>query len=316
MAINTSIDFAVNRDDIITEALEQIGVLGEGETPTTDQITSSARTLNMMIKAWQADGLNLFAVDRVFLFLEKLQEEYTLSSTTTDRYTDSFTETTTSADATALDLVITLSSSTGIANGDTIGIINGTDSHWTTVASFAGNDVVLSAALPFSVSSGSTVYFFTDRTNRPMKIMESYIHIATSDTDIPMGNISRRRYNRLSVKATEGVTNQFYYDPQIGDGNLFVWPTAQSEADYLIMFVQRTLGDLDTISDNPDYPQEWFLPLALNLAVLIAPKYGVPDQEYFKVRQQAEMYYEMAREFDAETYTNIYFSPDYRGEEI
>ena len=97
MATSGSIDFIVTRDDIITEALELLGVLGEGETPNSDQLSSSARTLNMMVKTWQADGLNLFAVERQYLFTEKTVEEYSLSSSTTRQYTKTFVETTTSA---------------------------------------------------------------------------------------------------------------------------------------------------------------------------------------------------------------------------
>lgn len=60
MATSGSFDFSVDRDDIITEALQICGAIGDGETPTADQLTSCSRTLNMLIKAWQADGLQLF----------------------------------------------------------------------------------------------------------------------------------------------------------------------------------------------------------------------------------------------------------------
>ena len=67
MAVSGSTNFSVTRDDIINEALELLGVLGEGEVANTNQLTSASRTLNMMTKAWQADGLNLFAVQRSYL---------------------------------------------------------------------------------------------------------------------------------------------------------------------------------------------------------------------------------------------------------
>jgi hypothetical protein len=73
MAVSASIDFAATRDDIITEALEQLGVLGEGESPSANQLTSSSRTLNMMLKSWQATETNLFAIERTYLFLQKDQ---------------------------------------------------------------------------------------------------------------------------------------------------------------------------------------------------------------------------------------------------
>jgi hypothetical protein len=60
LATSGSFNFAATRDDIITEALEYCGELAVGQSPSTNQITSCARTLNMLIKAWQADGLQLF----------------------------------------------------------------------------------------------------------------------------------------------------------------------------------------------------------------------------------------------------------------
>ena len=61
MATSGSFDFVVNRDDLIEEALQQCGKLGDHESPTSDQLTSCSRTLNMLIKAWNAEGLKLWA---------------------------------------------------------------------------------------------------------------------------------------------------------------------------------------------------------------------------------------------------------------
>ena len=37
MATSGSVDFSITRDNIITEALQLTGVIGEGETPSTNQ---------------------------------------------------------------------------------------------------------------------------------------------------------------------------------------------------------------------------------------------------------------------------------------
>ena len=317
MATSGSTNFAVTRDDIINEALEMLGVLGEGETANTSQITSASRTLNMMTKAWQADGLNLFAVERMYLFTEKTQEEYSLSSATTDHVTTTFTETAVATAAVSGASTITVDSATGISDGDQIGIAQGTDVQWTTVnGTPAANVITLTAVLADDVIVDAVVYAYTTTADRPMKIMDSYIHLATSNTDIPIGKISRRRYNQLSTKDNTGIINQFYYDPQVTAGKLFVWPTTDDEKNYIVMFVQRTLDDLDSGTDNPDFPQEWYLPLTLNLAVLLATKYGLPATEYREIASQAQAYYEMARGFDEELYTSVYMSPDQRGEDI
>lgn len=60
MALSGSTNFTLDRDTIITDALIITGVLAEGETPSANQITSVGRTLNMIAKAWQSHGLNLW----------------------------------------------------------------------------------------------------------------------------------------------------------------------------------------------------------------------------------------------------------------
>ncbi len=54
MATSGSTDFSVSRDDIIKRALRIIGVLAQGETPTTNQTTEAAVALNGLVKAWEA----------------------------------------------------------------------------------------------------------------------------------------------------------------------------------------------------------------------------------------------------------------------
>lgn len=62
MPTSNSTDFSVTRDDIIKRALRLIGVVAQGETPTTDQTTEAALSLNGLVKAWQADGMPLWAL--------------------------------------------------------------------------------------------------------------------------------------------------------------------------------------------------------------------------------------------------------------
>ena len=62
MTTSNSTDFSVSRDDIIKRALRLIGAVAQGETPTTDQTTEAAIALNGLVKAWQADGMPLWAI--------------------------------------------------------------------------------------------------------------------------------------------------------------------------------------------------------------------------------------------------------------
>ena len=75
-----STDFSVTRDDIIKRALRLIGVLAQGETPTTTQVTEAAFALNGLVKAWEADGMPLWAIKQRDVQLVSGQSTYTLSS--------------------------------------------------------------------------------------------------------------------------------------------------------------------------------------------------------------------------------------------
>ena len=80
MATSGSFDFVLDRDDIITEALQQVGAIADGETPSSDQLTSCSRTLNMVMKAWQADGMQLYRKKEYTITLVASDNTYTFGS--------------------------------------------------------------------------------------------------------------------------------------------------------------------------------------------------------------------------------------------
>ena len=288
-----------------------MGVLAEGQSPNSDQLTSMARTLNMMVKAWQADGLNLFALRKLYVYLEKDKKEYNLSSSSTDHISAEYNRTTTSAVAASTDTTIEVTSITDMASGDYIGIkLDDGTMQWTTInGAPSGSTVTLTDALTDDVSSGVSVFFYTTKANRPMKIKNALVTNSIDDNDVPIWIVSRQEYIDLPNKDNTGQVNQIYYDPQVGTGVLSVWPVTDNVDKYLTIWVQRTLEDLDSASDDVDYPQEWYLPLALNLASLSCTKYGVPQIERSQINKMAMGYKILADSFDTED--GFQFQPEY-----
>ena len=318
MSTSGLITFDMSGNDIITEALELLGVLGEGETPTTAQFDSSRRTLNMMIKHWQADGLNLFAVERSYLFLEKGVVKYNLPGVGDTRYTTAVIETTTASAASSGATVVVVTDDTGISVGDWLGVYTEDSvlSWGVVVAPPVANSVTFAPALTGDVGAGAVVYAYKaapdvrDQATRPMLVLEAYLH-QPSATDIPLDLISRVDYYELSNKTTTGFVNQVYYDPQLELGNLFVWPSPANERNYVILLIQRTLDTfLNSVNDFADFPQEWFMPLSYNLARYLAPKYGTPQMDYARIMQQAREMYEVSKGFDTEMGNSMYLRPD------
>lgn len=81
MATSNSTDFIVTRDQIIAGALRLCGALALGETATTDQVTEASEALNMMVKAWQADGMALWAIKDYTLSLTLAAKTYEMGLT-------------------------------------------------------------------------------------------------------------------------------------------------------------------------------------------------------------------------------------------
>lgn len=59
MSLSGSTNYSLNRNQMINSALRIINVYTEAYTPSGFEVASAAETLNLMLKAWQADGLQL-----------------------------------------------------------------------------------------------------------------------------------------------------------------------------------------------------------------------------------------------------------------
>lgn len=301
MAVSGSIDFAATRDDLITEALEQLGVLGEGESPSANQLTSCSRTLNMMLKAWQADEVNLFAIEKTYLFLQNDQIKYELSSAG-DNWTTELINTAIATAASSTDTVIAVDDGASTANSDIIGIeLDGGSIQWTTISSGGGtNSITIAAALTDDAAVGNRVYAYTTKANRPMKIIEAALTDASDLTDIPLKVEPLRSYVSLTNKVSEGRPTTLYFDPQRVTSYVYVWPEPDRVDYFITLWVQRTLDDLDAATDDVDFPQEWFMAISLNLAVALSPKYGVTGTEFRQLQFLADYYLDLAKSYDTE----------------
>ena len=78
MAVSSSYDFSVTRDDVIKAAFRVIGILAPGDTPLAARVTTASEALNMMLKTWQAEGIGLWLNQEVTLFLQADDVDYSI----------------------------------------------------------------------------------------------------------------------------------------------------------------------------------------------------------------------------------------------
>ena len=79
----TQYDYSQNRDEIIKRALRLLGVIAQGENPTTVQTEEAAVALNGLVKAWQADGMPLWAIKTKSMPLKQGKKTYVLGESAT-----------------------------------------------------------------------------------------------------------------------------------------------------------------------------------------------------------------------------------------
>lgn len=280
MALSNSSDFGLITDSIIAEALELLGIYVTGGAVINTHKESCRRTLEMMVKAWGAEGIGLWKLVEAALFLEHEGYEYTIGPSG-DHCTASWVKTEIATAASSGGSTITVDSDTGISDGDYIGVeLDGGTLQWTTVNGAPSSEVVtLTDSLTDDVAVDNHVYTYTDKLQKPLRITEARIRIESEDdnddcSETVLDIKHRNQYMAIADKEATGTARLIYYDPQLTYGNLRVYPACDDVQHFIKFTAKIPIMDFDDAANSPDLPQEWMLALSWNLAILVAAKFG------------------------------------------
>jgi hypothetical protein len=313
MTTSNSSDFFLTRDQIIRAALEETGELAQDETIDGTRLASCALRLNSWVKSLMAQGAKLWAMKQATLFLSVGTSTYSLGATGT-HCTNSYIQTTLATDEATSSTSLSLTSTVGMAAGDYIGIVlnNGTI-HWTTISGAPGAPTTIAIGLTSAATLGNAVFTYTTKINRPQRLdVDSSNWHSFAGNDTPVRIISREEYTRLTTKTSPGKIVQAYYDPQLINGILKVWPTPNNATDVLQFWYERILEDFDSGSNTPDFAPEWGEALILGLASRIAPSMGnaaMSLSEKTDLKNRADTELLIAMNYDRAN-VSTYFQPD------
>ena len=123
--------------------------------------------------------------------------------------------------------------------------------------------------------------------------------------------ISHEEYQRLPNKTSTGKTNEIYYQPEIPDGFIHLWPEPNTSADRIRLTCQFPIEDFDTSAHNADLPQEWLYCLTWNLSKKLCPSFGVPLDTVQLVHAEADSLYAIMSAWDTEP-TSMFLAPAFR----
>jgi hypothetical protein len=273
--------------DIVSDALSLIRAKAAGEAADPDDYALSVRFLNRMVAQWQTMGMHVWTRKQGILFFQPSQAEYV---TGTDHIIDvsEFVETTSTAAAASAATVVPVTSVTGMTAGDNFGIkVDDGTIHWTTIDGIASLNVTVNDALDDDAASGARVYTYTTGLGKILRVKSSRRFEYTDGTngsEIEMIDLSNQDYFALPNKGTTGTPTNFYYRPQVTTGQFYFWPLP-SATDYLAKFTYYAeIGEFTSTADTADFPEEWVEALVYNLAVRVAPMFGVQVMPDIKER--------------------------------
>jgi len=308
-----SVTFNQTANAICEAALRKLGILAEGEVITGQMMIDTRAALNRLVKEWQTDGLHLWKQDEIVVFPKSSNPVYYTLGVSGDYavLNSNLVSTYISVAASSGATSITVNNDDGVVDGYYIGIVLDDDSiQWTTVnGTPAANVIQLDNALTDDVAINNKVYCFQSKTNKPLRILHGRVTI-DDDSEIELRNISHDDYFRLTNRNIVSRPTQYYYNPRLDDGRLYVYPLAQN-ALYLMKFtVESTIEDLLTGTENADFPQEWLNALIWNLAEEMGLEFGANLEKMQIIIAKAQKSYNKILGWDRET-TPITFQPTY-----
>ena len=312
MATSGSVDFNQTRNEIIQDALSLIGIYGVGRTVSSEDMSYCARTLNRMIKAWQAKGLHLWSKEEGVLFVADNVGEYTLGNGSSNAraclWSDAVITELNGAHS-ASDTALTVDDTTNMAASDIVGIVLDDDSvDWTTISSVdSSTQITVASGLSSAAADNNNVYTFTSRINKPLRIHDvRRVTGVSTRTEIPLTNVSHQEFQEISLKTNNGLPSQWHYDPDLTTGKLSLWPRPDDPEMYFRFTFERMIEDFDASTDNPDLPSEWLETIVYQLAYRLAPAFGV-DKNI--VQPEASVMLENMLSWDSEI-SSVQLVPD------
>ena len=310
MATSGSTDFATQRDDMIKASLRALGATTPGETPSNEQMQTAADELNRMIKHWVTFGDFLFVRQRAVLLPEIDKTVFSIGGTGDHAVAETgYTKTEIKVAAVATDTAIDVDDTTGMTAADYIGIeLDDGTMHWSTIASVTDSDtVVIDNAIETGDAAAvdNNVYFYTTKLGRPLAIEDAFIRNDNAH-DTELLAISDDAWRRFGQKTSEGVVNQFHYEPTLTNGTLYIYPEHNDPKGIIFFKAHRLFEDMDAAANNFDFPVEWETAIKWNLAQELIPEYAVPIQERSFIKERADETLSQCLGFDREN-SSVFF---------
>jgi hypothetical protein len=117
----------------------------------------------------------------------------------------------------------------------------------------------------------------------------SQIFLGNTPTEIPLARMNRDDYTNLPNKSFQSNRSlQFWYDRQIPNPIMHLWPVPNSGAttSQLVIWVQRYIMDVGTMTQELEVPQRWYEAIVSMLAAKLALEIAEVDPSMIPLLDQ------------------------------
>ncbi len=309
-------DFTLTAGQIVAEAFDLLQMGVEGEKLTEDMFSRGLRSLNLVLRTLQADGILLATYEDGSIWMNPDQERYVIENEFAANF---YQQRELAQDATAGATTVFLSLDP--ANIRFFGITDDPDFDWfigildnnrviftTRVDSYddSTGETTLRDALEVDSNAGNQVFLYRDEIERIERILD----IRRADNflnDVPINHISRQEYYAQPTKYVTGIVVEAYYQRRRGKGELFVWPVPFDSTKIIKFSYERQIQDMSSPDDQLDLKTYWLEPVVAMVAERLTLKYRVPADVKAGLLLHKEEVYNKARNFDDEV-TDFSFS--------
>ena len=151
--------------------------------------------------------------------------------------------------------------------------------------------------IPASASAGEWIWqdivpanafpFFRIQSTAPL--LYETIFLGNTPTEIPFGVLNRDTYVVQSNKVFTGRPTTYWFQRNITQPTLNIWPAPNAAAEYaqLIVWRHRQIMDVGNLQQELDIPQRWFEAIVSQLAAKLAMEIDVVDPNLIPVLTQS-----------------------------
>jgi hypothetical protein len=280
MATSGVTTYSVTELDVIEAAAAKLGIKQTGQTMNPADVVLMRVGLNMIYKQWiaQADfapGLKMWARRRAYLFLSDAVE-YHIGPTGDECAAEEYVAMTLNGGAAAAATTVTVDDATGAVAAMRIGVQMADSLHWTTIASVAGNDITLTAALTGAAADGASAFAYTSKPVKPFEITSASLR-NLDDEDSPMDpHLSADEYEQIPSKHGIGTPFRLYQEAKKDGMRVYLDCVPEDLTKVVRLVYHSYIEDTTAQSQDVDFPAEWFRALVGQLAVDSAPDFSRP----------------------------------------